>query len=120
MNGGITARSLPIDGNGGRQGNPISRRVLAGHSPGTPACATAGGSSDAHAIHSMHARSTCLPDFDEHIIRHLKRCKRHGLYRRRQHQGRCHNYPSDHCISPIERSASLSFSILARVATGAC
>ncbi len=26
MNGGITARSLPIDGNGGRQGNPISRR----------------------------------------------------------------------------------------------
>ena len=33
MNGGITARSLPIDGNGGRQGNPAAG-VLAGHSPG--------------------------------------------------------------------------------------
>ena len=28
MNGGITARSLPIDSNGGRRGNPISRRRI--------------------------------------------------------------------------------------------
>ena len=114
MNGGITARSLPIEATVAGKATLSAAAVLAGHSPGTPACATAGGSSDAHAIHSVHARSTCLPDFDDHIIRHLQRCKRHGLNLRRQHQRRCRNYPSDHCISPIERSALSFFDTRAR------
>ena len=75
-------------------------RVLAGHAPGTSACATTGGRSYAHPIYSVHARSTRLSDLDDRIIRHLKRCKRHGLNRRYQHQSHRQNNPSGHCISP--------------------
>lgn len=50
----------------------------------------------------MHARSPCFPDFNYHIVRDLKRFKRHGLNRRHQRQRYRHNNPSDHCISPYD------------------